>query len=289
LRKRNDKLYLTVNDILVMYRSVFGALYLPSTDLMRRIAALAASGDSRTRQVAALVQNALEMSRQPNPALLIPMDASSVDPRERVYPTTFRNPFNSLLEQHRQALASLEALESTGFLGRALAHRRFEETRREYLATLQAFGQIIRRYKAVTLKGGSVSTATIKLLAGLPNSIQRLLDSLPGHFDVVNDVVKGQEVFSNVGQVAPFSSLTRFNTAKDDNEKKVLAWGVLTDANGTLRISLRDSRPHVGALSGIRQRDLALRMAQEYVDAYALGLNVFVEELTHIARARHGE
>jgi hypothetical protein len=285
LRKRNEKLYLTINDILVMYRSVFGGLYQPSTDLMQRIAALEASDDTRTRQAAELVQTALEMARQLNPALLIPMDASSVSPRERVYPTTFRNPFNRLLDQHRQAISALEALETTGFLGRALAHRHFEEARREYLVTLQAFGQILRRYKAVTLKGGSVSTATIKLLAGLPNSVQRLLDGLPGHFDVLNDLVKGQEVFSNVGQVAPYSSLTRFNTAKDDNEKKVLAWGVITDANGTLRISMRDTRPHVGALCGVRQRDLALQMAQEYVDAYALGLNVFVEELTHIARA----
>jgi hypothetical protein len=103
---------------------------------------------------------------------------------------------------------------------------------------------------------------------------------------VLNDVIKGQEVFSNVGQVAASSSLTRFNTAKDDNEKKVLAWGIITDAKGTLRISLRDSRPHVAALVGVRQQALAQQMTQEYLDAYALGLNTFVEELTRITRAK---
>jgi hypothetical protein len=30
-------------------------------------------------------------------------------------------------------------------------------------------------------------------------------------------------------------------------------------------------------------------MTQEYVDAYALGLNVFVEEMTRIARGRRND
>lgn len=103
---------------------------------------------------------------------------------------------------------------------------------------------------------------------------------------MLNDVVKGQEVFSNVGQVAASSSLTRFNTAKDDNEKKILAWGVITDASGTVRLSLRDVRPHVPALIAVKQEELAQRMTQEYLDAYALGLNTFAEELMQITRTR---
>ncbi len=287
LRKRNDKLQLTVNDLLVLYRSICGPLYQPSSKLMQALAALDASPDQRTREAGAMARSALEAARQPNPVLLIPMDATSISPRERVYPTTFRNLFSHLLRQHQQALAALEALASTGgLLARPAAHRRFEDARREYLTTLDAFGQLMRRYKDVSLRGESVSTATIKLLAGLPSSVQRVLDGLPSHIDVLNDVIKGQEVFSNVGQVAASSSLTRFNTAKDDNEKKVLAWGIITDAKGTLRISLRDSRPHVAALVGVRQQALAQQMTQEYLDAYALGLNTFVEELTRITRAK---
>ncbi len=286
LQSRNEKLRLTVNDILVLFRSLFGPLYQPSTELMHRLASLETGDDSRTRQARMLALNALEISRQPNPALLLPIDASKVSPRERIYPTTFRNPFGNLMDQHRQAMAALDALETAALLARPGAHRRFEDARRDYLTTLQAFGQVIQRYKDVTLHGESVSTATIKLLAGLPLSVQRMLDSLPSHFDVLNDVVKGQEVFSNVGQVAPTSSLTRFSTAKDDNEKKVMAWGIITDANGQLRISLRDLRPHVAALVGVRQQALAQQMAQEYADAYALCLNTWLEELLRITRAK---
>ncbi len=114
-----------------------------------------------------------------------------------------------------------------------------------------------------------------------------MLDSLPSTFDVVNDVVKGQEVFSNVGRVSSTSSLRRFNTAKDDNEKKVLAWGVMTDADGIMHISLRDLRPHVAALIAARHQDLVQRMTQEFLDAFAVTLNTFLAELERIARGRH--
>ncbi|MFN7209335.1 MAG: hypothetical protein ACK4P1_02950, partial [Aggregatilineales bacterium] len=96
----------------------------------------------------------------------------------------------------------------------------------------------------------------------------------------------GQEVFSNIGQVAATSSLRRFNTAKDDNEKKSLAWGVLTDANGVLHLSLRDFRPHVAALIEIGQGDLAQALTQDYLDQFAQGFNLFMEELLYLARAR---
>ena len=39
----------------------------------------------------------LDQQRAINPALLIPMDASTVDPRLRLYPATFRNPLPELL------------------------------------------------------------------------------------------------------------------------------------------------------------------------------------------------
>jgi hypothetical protein len=254
---------------------------------MKAVTALEASSDQRLREAGEIARSAIGAAHQPNPVLLIPMDATHVSPRERVFPTTFRNLFGNLLRQHQQAVAALEAVNSAGgLLARPLAHRRFEDARRDYLTTLDAFGQLMRRYKDVSMRGESVSTATIKLLAGLPSGVQRLLDGLPSHFDVVNDVIKGQEVFSNVGQVAASSSLTRFNTAKDDNEKKVLAWGVITDAKGTLRMSLRDARPHVATLVAVRQQSLAQQITQEYLDAFALGLNTFVEELTRITRAK---
>lgn len=66
-------------------------------------------------------------------------------------------------------------------------------------------------------------------MAHLPPPIQRLLDKLPERFELLNNLLKGQEVFSNVGAVVPRQhTLTRFITAKDDNEQKQLAWGILT-------------------------------------------------------------
>jgi hypothetical protein len=289
LQMRNNKLRLTVNDILLLYRSLFAQIYQPSGDLMRQLKALADIDHTKTSLAAVMAVNALESLRQDNPALLIPIDASVVDPRERVYPTTFRNPFPNILQHHRQTLATLDALNAANFFMRPVEHRRFEESRRNYLATLYAFGEVLQRYKNVSLNGQSLSTQTIKLLAGLPASVQRMLDSLPGHFDIVNDVVKGQEVFSNVGQVAVASSLVRFNTAKDDNEKKVLAWGIMTDAAGTMHISLRDARPHVGALINNHQQVLAQQMTQEFLDVYAVSLNNFIEELARLTRARSSE
>ena len=77
-------------------------------------------------------------------------------------------------------------------------------------------------------------------MAQMPTPLQRLLDQIPGRFDILNDLIKGREIFSNIGAVARSSSLTRFASAKDDNDKKELAWGVLTDASGTMVLTLRD-------------------------------------------------
>jgi len=281
LRQYHRKLNLTVNDILLLHRTMFGQMYRPSAELTRALVRLAASPDLATRQASSMALNTLHESRHTNPALLIPMDASGVNPRERIFPTTFRAPFHHLLTYHQKAL---EHLDAATVLNRKRAYLRFHRARHVYFAKLRAFGQLMNAFKEVALRGESISTATIKLLAGLPRRIQRLLDGLPNYIDVLNEVIKGQEVFSNVGQVAATSSLTRFNTAKDDNEKKTLAWGVITDAEGNLRLSLRDARPHVGALINCGQQELAAQITQEYLDAYALSLNTFVEELSRIAQ-----
>jgi hypothetical protein len=112
-----------------------------------------------------------------------------------------------------------------------------------------------------------------------------MIDRVLGRFDMLNDLIKGREILSNVGAVAPASTLTRFITAKDDNEKKSLVWGVVTDAQGVMFISLRDFRPHVGSLLACGRRGLAIRIAQDYLDAYAHGLNEFVRDLQRITRA----
>jgi len=134
-------------------------------------------------------------------------------------------------------------------------------------------------------QGQSASVGAIKLLAHLPAPVQRLLDKVPERFELINNLLKGQEVFSNIGAVARTSSLTRFITAKDDNEKKQLVWGVMTDANGIMQVSLRDFRPHVAALLAAGRKDLASLVTQDYLDSYALGMNTFIQDLIRITTA----
>jgi len=88
-----------------------------------------------------------------------------------------------------------------------------------------------------------------------------------------------------VGAVAPTSTLTRFITAKDDNEKKTLAWGVITDATGNMCVTLRDFRPHVGLLAAAGCKDIAIHVAQDYLDSYAHGMNRFIADLQRITLA----
>ena len=116
--------------------------------------------------------------------------------------------------------------------------------------------------------------------------MKKLLDKVPARYEKLNNLIKGTEVLSNLGAVARSSSLTRFITAKDDNEQKQLTWGVMTDAQGVMKISLRDFRPHVAALHAAGQQELANLIAQDYLDAYAKGLNTFVQEVSHIAVAQ---
>ena len=278
-KRRSDLLNLTVNDLLVLYRAIHALLYRPSPTLKDTLQRLASKPE--TQQAA---KQALEsLQNETNPAMLIPVDASQANPRNRLFPMSFEVPLAELdfLRLHRhclQALAEYQGLASD----RAAAYRQFDELQREYLATLAGFGQVMNRAKQIAVEGQSASAGSIKLLAHMPTPLQRLLDQIPGKFDLLNDIIKGREVFSNVGAVASSSSLIRFITAKDDNEKKTLAWGILTDASGVMRVSLRDFRPHVAALHAVRQEALANQMAQEYLEAYATGLNHYIQELRQI-------
>jgi hypothetical protein len=191
-----------------------------------------------------------------------------------------------LLRLHRQTLAALDEYEQEAG-DRSAAYAQFDHLQREYLATLAGLSEVLNKAKEVGVHGSSASVETIKLLAYMPAPVQRLLDKIPNRFDILNDLIKGREIFSNVGVVAPGSTLRRFVTAKDDNEKKSLAWGVLTDAGGVMRITLRDFRPHVTLLQAVGHRSLAVRIAQHYLDTYAQGLNEYVYQvrrITHTSR-----
>ncbi len=285
-KQRNDLIQLTVNDLLVLYRAIHAVRYQLSDGLRTELDGLRIVMKNKPEVSAAITETleALQNQERANPAILIPIDASLRSPRDRLYPLNFEVPLAELdlISLHQRTLASLEGYQSGSGGERGAAYRDFDRNQRLYLATLAGFGAVLARAKEVALTGEAASVGAIKMLAYLPTPVQRMLEGIPARFDMLNDLIKGREVFSNVGSVAPTSTLTRFITAKDDNEKKTLAWGVMTDAKGVLRMTLRDFRPHVGRLFSVGMEDLADRIAQDYLDAYANGLNGFVRELQKI-------
>jgi hypothetical protein len=191
----------------------------------------------------------------------------------------------NLLSLHAQTLQLLAAYENSA-AERGALYASFDRLQKLYLASLGGLGTILAKAKEIAIQGESSSVGAIKLLAHLPAPLQKLLDKIPERFDLLNNILKGREVFSNVGAVAPTSTLHRFITAKDDNAQKQLAWGVITDSKSIMRISLRDFRPHVSALLSIGRKDLANLVTQDYLEAYAEGFNEYIQELTHITLAK---
>ncbi|MBN1657969.1 MAG: hypothetical protein JXA93_06180 [Anaerolineae bacterium] len=280
---RNDLISLTVNDLLVLYRAIHAATYQPDPELVSALRVL--QGNAETRQAALAALDSTGTCRT-NPAIMILVDATLRSPRDRVYPMTFQVPLAELdlLGLHRQVKEALEGYRN-GVGDPSTLYAEFDRLQRIYLATIAGFGQVMSRAKEIAIAGESGSVGTIKLLAHLPTPLQRMLDRLPGRIEVLNDIIKGREILSNVGAVVPSSTITRFATAKDDNEKKTLAWGIVTDAEGVMCISLRDFRPHVALLMACSQRPMAEWMARDYLQSYARGLNAFVRDLHQITRA----
>ncbi|MCK6626398.1 MAG: hypothetical protein L6R45_14625 [Anaerolineae bacterium] len=272
----------TVNDLLLLFRCYFGQLYRPSTEIEDALFELRALNTAEATEVYELINEMLARSQASNPSIMIPMDASAISPRERLCPTTFRNPFNHLWTKYESAETALDHYNQQQT---AAAWAMFTEARYSLLVQLDHFGQLLRAHKRVALEGESTSLATMKLMAHLPDSLLSLLDQIPRRIDVLNEVIKGEEVFSNVGRVARGSSLARFISAKDDNENKTLVWGFLTDDRDVLHLSLRDFRPHVAALQQLGKIDLAEMMLKHYLDSFAQGFNQFVAHLLDILDA----
>lgn len=281
---RSDLIQLTVNDLLVLYRAIHALKYRPDPGLVAEIETLLL--DEKTRPAAESALSLLDVKNATNPAILIPVDASQRDPRDRLQPMTFQVPIYelNLLELHDHVVEALNDYKTAAF-NRDEAYQEFDQLQRRYLAALAGCGDVFNRAKEIAAMGESSSVGTIKLLAHLPVSFQRLLDKIPSQFDILNDLIKGREVFSNIGAVASSSSLTRFMSAKDDNDNKTLAWGVLTDAENMMRITLRDFRPHVSELAAVGRIDLAIKIIQDYLNAYASGLNDFIRDLRRVTMA----
>lgn len=285
LERRNERIRLTVNDLLLLYRGIHAVLYQPNDALAQALRTAADEGGP-VGAAARTALDALAAIRTTNPAVLIPIDASQKQPRDRIYPMNFEVPLKELdmINLHAQTLQALHTYQTT--TGRRdQPYAQFDKLQRLYLATLAGFGEVVAKAKAIAASGEDPSVGVLKLVGVLPAPVQRLLETIPQRSDMLNDIIRGREVFSNLGAVAKSSSLLRFITAKDDNEQKSLAWGVMTDAAGNLHIALRDFRPHVGMLMSARRADLAAWVARDYLDSYVTGLNDYVRELRRITLA----
>lgn len=280
-KRRSDLLRLTVNDLLVLYRAIHAATYEPDPKLLREVQNLSLVGGTQAAAEAAL--EAIKPADPINPPMVIPVDAGQRSPQDRLYPMTFEVPLAELdlLNLHERIMAALDAYKQAEG-DRSALYEEFDDYQRVYLSSLAGFGAVLSKAKEIALEGESVSMGTMKLLAHMPTPLQRMLDQVPSRFEVLNDLIKGREVFSNVGAVSPSSSLVRFITAKDDNDKKTLAWGIMTDANRVMRLSLRDFRPHAALLQQIGRKELAAWIARDYLEAYARGLNDYIADLERI-------
>jgi len=241
---------------------------------------------SEYKPIKEMIDQTLARFRDINPALLIPVDASNVSPRERLYPVTFRNPLHDLPAVYA---GTREAYQTYRKRHSKKHWQAFDEQRRELLAYLKAFGVFVDTLRAVTMRGESLNAATLRLLGHLPPPMQYLLDQIPQRIGVLNEVIKGNEVFSNVGRVAPGSSLHRFISAKDDGSTKELVWGVLSDDEERMRISLRDFRPFVSMLLALGESQLADMLAQDYLDSYVDGFNRFIADLSTLIAVQEPE
>lgn len=279
---RDSNIKPTVNDLIVFYRSKFGLDYWFSPKIETELAELREAGKAG-QQAYDLVQENLAALQQSNPSILIPLSAAAINPRDRLYPTTFRNPFADIWTIYDKASNILDrytvAPNQTNWA-------EFTDMRGSLLAQLSYFGELLEAYKAVARQGESTSAATMKLLGHLPGPVRELLNQIPQHIDVLNEVLKGEEVISNVGRVANGASLTRFASAKDDNENKTLVWGLLTDDRGRLQVTLRDFRPHVTALAALDRLDLAEMIVKDQVEVFTTGFNQFARRLLEIIDAK---
>ncbi len=286
-KRRSDLIQLTVNDLLVLYRGIHTALYQPSNEVVDALSEyiLKLADDEIALSALEALKKSWENQRI-NPSILIPVDASEKSPRERVHPLGFEVPLSdlNLLDLHHRVVEALnDYWNATG--DRHADYQKFDHLQREYLTTVAAFGGVFNKAKIIAATGESASLGTLKLLAHLPAPVQHWLDAILTEVDVLNDITKGNEVFSNIGAVVPTSTLTRFLSAKDDNEKKNLVWGVLTDAEGIMRITLRDFRPHVRLFVETGYQELANKITQDYLNNYVNGLNHFVTDLRRITVA----
>jgi hypothetical protein len=190
---------LTVNDLLVITRILHAAHYKPSPNIQKEIGALRAGATTATdKQAVTAIERSLLRGRIINPALLIPVDASPRDPQERLFPITFRNLADNLVwiwDDTWEAYQAYRRIEPPDTPEGIEAIRKFALKRTFLIGNLRAFSFILAANKSVALRGESLNIAILKLLAHLPTPVQKFLNNIPEILPVLNEVIKGDEVY----------------------------------------------------------------------------------------------
>ena len=198
---------------------------------------------------------------------------------------SFRSPLPDFRSEHGKLMKHHElASQASLFNPKHESVDAFLKEREQYLGYLKAFSEMMQHHRKIATSGEGMGTAAIRLIAGLSPGLQQAADSLSEQFAVVNETIKGEEVFSNVGRVSPNSSLARFSSAKDDNVRKVLVWGIMTDNHDRLIITLRDFREPVAALVKAGYPNLAHQVTYEFLNAYMDGVFRFATEVEEIIK-----
>jgi hypothetical protein len=280
LRRRlaERELHMTVNDVLLLGRYFHAATYRPGPVAMAALNDLEGRGGEAARLHDQIVRT-LEEQRALVPSILIPMDASWIDPRQRLHPATLRNPQPELLPRLNRCYELLRQLSHDP---KPQLEDQFEKERVDLWLDLVRFSALLRSLRDVTMRGESFTTGALRLLGHLPRPMQNLMDLIPQKIDVLNEIVKGSEVFSNIGQAPRTSALGRFMSSRDDGDTKLLVWGVMTTGNGQLVISLRDFRPHVALLQEAGHGVLAEVLVADFLDSYAQGINNLVKRIQKV-------
>lgn len=262
---------ITLNDLLLLARMLHAKTYKPSMDVEQALASLTEPKEAQS--AARLWRKRMEVERQCPPALLIPIDATERDPKERLYMTSIRpNDLpKGLLEQLAQLLHPRSATTNS-----------FPTIMRGVNERLAETGLIFRKKFNLARQGRSFSTKASRLFVASPYPMRDAGDWVTEQVKGLRTRVKGDELFSNLGQMPPWSTATRFMSARSSGKAQQRVWGIMTDNRQQLMITLRDFHPFTVMLIRNGQGHLAASILQDYLNAFGDTLLLLAQRLASL-------
>ncbi|WP_236339979.1 hypothetical protein [Paenibacillus plantiphilus] len=263
---------ITINDLLLLARLLHAKTYRPSMDVEQALACL--SDPKEARSAARLWRQRMEKERQCPPALLIPVDVTERDPKERLYMTSIRPDDlpQGLLEQLAQLIHLRSArLNSFPTIMTGINER------------LAEAGLIFRKKFHLALQGKSFSTKASRLFVASPYPMRDAGDWVTEQVKGLQTRVKGDELFSSLGQMPPWSTAIRFMSARSKGKTQQRVWGIMTDNRQRLMITLRDFHPLTVMLIRNGQGNLAASILQDYLNSFGDTLLLLAQGLASLS------